>query len=147
MSNLGKYLSSNAFSKSYYGMYSILLHVIVSNRNNLLVCFITVGVMCCNGHPYQICLSPTARSTLRSFSSKNSVLRLSSSSPLKCSKDGDTVDQNNNKSTSAPPPPPNGSNGTGKGTGKGKDGGGNHLSCPKCGDPCTHVETFVCKYY
>ncbi|KAK7789261.1 hypothetical protein R5R35_007366 [Gryllus longicercus] len=27
-----------------------------------------------------------------------------------------------------------------KGTGK---DGGNHLSCPKCGDPCTHVETFV----
>jgi ATP-dependent Clp protease ATP-binding subunit ClpX len=30
-----------------------------------------------------------------------------------------------------------------KGTGK---DGGNHLTCPKCGDPCTHVETFVCKY-
>lgn len=28
----------------------------------------------------------------------------------------------------------------------GKDGGGNQLCCPKCGDPCTHVETFVCKY-
>lgn len=27
-----------------------------------------------------------------------------------------------------------------KGTGK---NGGNHLTCPKCGDPCTHVETFV----
>lgn len=32
---------------------------------------------------------------------------------------------------------------SGKGTGK---DGGNHLTCPKCGDPCTHVETFVCKY-
>jgi ATP-dependent Clp protease ATP-binding subunit ClpX len=30
-----------------------------------------------------------------------------------------------------------------KGTGK---DGGNHLTCPKCGDPCTHVETFVCEY-
>lgn len=29
----------------------------------------------------------------------------------------------------------------------GKDGGGNQLCCPKCGDPCTHVETFVCMYY
>jgi ATP-dependent Clp protease ATP-binding subunit ClpX len=29
-----------------------------------------------------------------------------------------------------------------KGTGR---DGGNHLTCPKCGDPCTHVETFVCK--
>lgn len=28
----------------------------------------------------------------------------------------------------------------------GKDGGGNQLCCPKCGDPCTHVETFVCMY-
>ena len=39
--------------------------------------------------------------------------------------------------------------GTGKkgtsGKGTGKDGG-NHLTCPKCGDPCTHVETFVCEY-
>lgn len=26
----------------------------------------------------------------------------------------------------------------------GKDG---QLCCPKCGNPCTHVETFVCMYY
>ncbi|XP_059490597.1 ATP-dependent Clp protease ATP-binding subunit clpX-like, mitochondrial isoform X1 [Neocloeon triangulifer] len=32
--------------------------------------------------------------------------------------------------------------GDGKGTSGGKDGG-NQLCCPKCGDPCTHVETFV----
>ncbi len=25
--------------------------------------------------------------------------------------------------------------------------GGSQLRCPKCGDPCTHVETFVCKYH
>lgn len=36
----------------------------------------------------------------------------------------------------------------GKGTATGKSAGGskekkNTLSCPKCGDPCTHVETFV----
>lgn len=34
--------------------------------------------------------------------------------------------------------------------GNGKDGGkkdsGSHLCCPRCGDPCTHVETFVCKF-
>lgn len=35
----------------------------------------------------------------------------------------------------------------------GRDGGGggggkkNTLTCPKCGDPCTHVETFVCKFF
>ena len=29
--------------------------------------------------------------------------------------------------------------------GKGGKKGGNQLCCPKCGDPCTHVETFVCK--
>ncbi|XP_026679017.1 ATP-dependent Clp protease ATP-binding subunit clpX-like, mitochondrial [Diaphorina citri] len=37
----------------------------------------------------------------------------------------------------------------GPGNGNGKDGGkkdgGSHLCCPRCGDPCTHVETFVCK--
>lgn len=37
-------------------------------------------------------------------------------------------------SAGPPPPPPGGSGG-----GKNK----NTLSCPKCGDPCTHVETFV----
>lgn len=31
---------------------------------------------------------------------------------------------------------------TSNGTGGGKK---NTLTCPKCGDPCTHVETFVCK--
>lgn len=30
-----------------------------------------------------------------------------------------------------------GSGGSGK--------GGSQLRCPKCGDPCTHVETFVCE--
>lgn len=30
--------------------------------------------------------------------------------------------------------------------GKGGRNGGGHLRCPKCGSPCTHVETFVCKY-
>lgn len=30
------------------------------------------------------------------------------------------------------------------GGGAGK--GGSQLRCPKCGDPCTHVETLVCKY-
>ena len=29
----------------------------------------------------------------------------------------------------------------------GGGGGGSQLRCPKCGSPCTHVETFVCKYY
>lgn len=33
----------------------------------------------------------------------------------------------------------------------GTTGGGgdkkNNLICPKCGDPCTHVETFVCKFF
>lgn len=37
--------------------------------------------------------------------------------------------------------PPSGTSG-GKGPSKGKDG---QLCCPKCGKPCTHVETFVCK--
>ncbi|KAL1456478.1 hypothetical protein WDU94_001209 [Cyamophila willieti] len=35
----------------------------------------------------------------------------------------------------------------GPGNSNGKDGGkkdgGSHLCCPRCGDPCTHVETFV----
>ena len=34
---------------------------------------------------------------------------------------------------------------SGSADGKGNDGG-HGLSCPKCGDPCTHVETFVCMF-
>ncbi|XP_065212966.1 ATP-dependent Clp protease ATP-binding subunit clpX-like, mitochondrial [Planococcus citri] len=120
VSNLGKYLSSNAFTKSYY-----------------------VGIMCCNGHPYQLCLSPSNRSSVRTFSSKISIHKISTSAPVMCSgKDGNTVDKGESKSNAASSG--GGSDGTtNKGSGKGKDGGGNHLSCPKCGDPCTHVETFV----
>ncbi|XP_018574734.1 ATP-dependent Clp protease ATP-binding subunit clpX-like, mitochondrial isoform X2 [Anoplophora glabripennis] len=41
--------------------------------------------------------------------------------------------------TGAQPPPPPPTKDSGSGGGKNK----NTLSCPKCGDPCTHVETFV----
>ncbi|GAB0088619.1 CLPX [Sergentomyia squamirostris] len=57
------------------------------------------------------------------------------------------------KPPSPPPPPPTNGDGSGKDTTttSGSSGGGskeppskkNVLSCPKCGDPCTHVETFV----
>nr|CAI5832261.1 unnamed protein product [Callosobruchus analis] len=51
---------------------------------------------------------------------------------------GPTNSDGNNTTSNQPPPPhppgKDGSNGKGKGT---------TLSCPKCGDPCTHVETFV----
>lgn len=55
-------------------------------------------------------------------------------------------------SSSAPPPSGGGSNTTASTGGTSATGGGsgkeppnkkNSLSCPKCGDPCTHVETFV----
>ena len=41
---------------------------------------------------------------------------------------------------------PSGSSRSGSSTngGGGKDNG-TQLRCPKCGDPCTHVETFVCE--
>ena len=39
---------------------------------------------------------------------------------------------------------------TGKGSGDGKNGdkkgGGSQWWCPKCGEACTHVDTFVCRY-
>lgn len=39
------------------------------------------------------------------------------------------------------------SNGKSGGGDRGSNGGskGSQLCCPKCGEPCTHVETFVCK--
>lgn len=49
----------------------------------------------------------------------------------------------NNKSTSKSSDAHSNVGGSnGKDGGK-KDGGGSHLCCPRCGDPCTHVETFV----
>lgn len=56
------------------------------------------------------------------------------------------------KAPSEPTPPPtndiSGSSAAG-GTTSGSGGGDkkNTLTCPKCGDPCTHVETFVCKFF
>ncbi|XP_033224593.1 ATP-dependent Clp protease ATP-binding subunit clpX-like, mitochondrial isoform X2 [Belonocnema kinseyi] len=44
------------------------------------------------------------------------------------------------------PTPPNKDAGASAGGSTGRDGSGgkkNTLTCPKCGDPCTHVETFV----
>lgn len=46
-------------------------------------------------------------------------------------------------SGSSPPPPPTKDVGGGTTTGGGNGKNKNTLSCPKCGDPCTHVETFV----
>jgi len=40
-------------------------------------------------------------------------------------------------------PPPTSGSGSGKDNGKEPPNKKNTLSCPKCGDPCTHVETFV----
>ncbi|CAH2087323.1 unnamed protein product [Euphydryas editha] len=48
--------------------------------------------------------------------------------------------------TEQPPGPPHTAKdaaGTGSSSGGKKSGGNGVLTCPKCGDPCTHVETFV----
>lgn len=58
-----------------------------------------------------------------------SAVTLKDNSSSSFSKDG------NKKS--APPPPPF--------PGGGNRGHRDGLNCPKCGDPCTHVETFVSK--
>lgn len=47
-------------------------------------------------------------------------------------------------------PPTDGSGGGDDGNDKdaqSKKSEKNQLCCPKCGDPCTHVETFVCEYF
>ncbi|KAK6631435.1 hypothetical protein RUM43_000217 [Polyplax serrata] len=73
-------------------------------------------------------LSPVSRSLLlKSFSTSLVSLKDNSSN---FSKDGFK------KSAAPPPPPPPMSSGGNRGH---RDG----LNCPKCGDPCTHVETFV----
>ncbi|KAK7602893.1 hypothetical protein V9T40_006867 [Parthenolecanium corni] len=120
VSNFGKYLSNSAFSKSYY-----------------------IGVRCNNGHPYPIYVFSGAQNFLRSFSSKVSVLRVPASrDPPSGSGEDDSGNKGNDKTPGESFS--SSSNGSGKGTNKDKGGGNNsHLSCPKCGDPCTRVETFV----
>lgn len=59
---------------------------------------------------------------------------------------GDDSSNNDKKGVAEGSEPPSGNKG--KNSGKGKGGGqGSNLLCPKCGDPCTHVETFVCTYH
>ena len=55
-----------------------------------------------------------------------------------------TVGSTLGKAPSEPTPPGKDNSGgvSSVGSGGGKK---NTLTCPKCGDPCTHVETFVCK--
>lgn len=53
------------------------------------------------------------------------------------------------KAPTEPTPPSNETTGSSAAAGGTTGGGGdkkNNLICPKCGDPCTHVETFVCKF-
>lgn len=68
--------------------------------------------------------------------------------------DKSTKDTTTTPPTPPPPPPPTGGNSSGGGGSTTITGNGNNskeppnknkntLSCPKCGDPCTHVETFV----
>lgn len=66
-----------------------------------------------------------------------------SSSSTGSSSGGDKVTDGGDKASSAS------AGGSGKGEDRGKGGkkGSNQLRCPKCGDPCTHVETFVCKLF
>lgn len=51
------------------------------------------------------------------------------------------------KTPTEPTPPSKDTHTTSGGSPSGGTGGGKKstLTCPKCGDPCTHVETFVCK--
>ncbi|CAG5134942.1 unnamed protein product [Candidula unifasciata] len=65
--------------------------------------------------------------------------RCMSTSSSGSSNSGDNVSDGGDKASSAS------AGGSGKGDDKGRGGkkGSNQLRCPKCGDPCTHVETFV----
>lgn len=56
-----------------------------------------------------------------------------------------TVGATLGKAPSEPTPPGKDTNSGASSTGNG-GGKKNTLTCPKCGDPCTHVETFVCKW-
>ncbi|GFG34981.1 hypothetical protein Cfor_01086 [Coptotermes formosanus] len=80
------------------------------------------GTFC---YVFRIGLAPFVQ---RGLVTTSSLLKAATNSPGGDSGGGVKVEGSGKKGTS------------GKGTGK---DGGNHLTCPKCGDPCTHVETFV----
>lgn len=116
VSHLGKYLSNQTFTKSCY-----------------------VGILCCNGHPYPICVSPITRVALRTLSTAPPLRPVDTTCVGDDESGGSKGDKRTPTDTSDVP-----AGSKGKNFGKGRGGGNNsHLSCPKCGDPCTHVETFV----
>uniref|UniRef100_A0A182PKM9 ClpX-type ZB domain-containing protein n=1 Tax=Anopheles epiroticus TaxID=199890 RepID=A0A182PKM9_9DIPT len=114
-----------------------------------------------HNHSLKACSSPTfLLCSLHSQRNGRRSFHLSAVCDKSSSKDGGSGSNNN--------PPGSGAAGNGSGSGSsttasgnggsssmgagGKDGGSggkeppnkkNTLSCPKCGDPCTHVETFV----
>lgn len=79
------------------------------------------------------CHLPAAEARFRYFSSSSS----DSGSDSPSGGGGDKKTSGANRS---------GAGGSGTGSKNAKGGDKNQLCCPKCGDPCTHVETFVCKY-
>lgn len=108
-----------------------------------------VGGKCSRQHVCHMLVSPNVRRTaLRTYTANCVLPRLTTALLLEhfgtpC------ISRYNSTSTTS------GGGNVGKGTDKtagsnsssggGKDGH-THLTCPKCGDPCTHVETFVCTY-
>lgn len=89
---------------------------------------------------------PGGQNFPRSFSSRVSVPRETASREPPS---GSSEDESGNKGADKTSAESFGSSSYGSGKGSNNDeGGGNnsHLSCPKCGDPCTRVETFVCKF-
>lgn len=89
-----------------------------------------------------------SNTTSTSSTSTTATTTICSSSSKDTSKTGS--DGGGTAQSPPPPPPPTQSGGSGGGVTTDGGGGGkeppkdkNTLSCPKCGDPCTHVETFV----
>uniref|UniRef100_A0A8C5MED8 ATP-dependent clpX-like chaperone, mitochondrial n=1 Tax=Leptobrachium leishanense TaxID=445787 RepID=A0A8C5MED8_9ANUR len=100
----------------------------------LIACSLHRGILCGRGH-LSVCRKTGSFETY--LLRKVSIRNFSATSVCFTSKDGTTKDgsgDGNKKSVSE-----SGSKKSSGGSGK----GGNQLRCPKCGDLCTHVETFV----
>ncbi|KAE8745187.1 hypothetical protein FOCC_FOCC008078 [Frankliniella occidentalis] len=126
-------------------MSSVQCRLVTAGKLVTRSCRVNHGSLCLTQH------RKASQSTISAaLNVSNAILRPATCSPVHSVSGGlgtTRLEHNSVGSgdTSGPKKPPVISSGstTTSDTGSGKDGGGNQLCCPKCGDPCTHVETFV----
>lgn len=114
--------------------------------NLLSICTCQYHHVSSNSIVYLICFAGVLASFYNKHQQLTSKNLTTSIILLKSNNSGDTTNTVSGSGNNNTPPTKDVTSGSGAGNSAGGGGGGknkNTLSCPKCGDPCTHVETFV----